>query len=775
MAFGRIDTLLARLPERLDPRRSLSTRLSLVYATLFALAMMLVLAGARWGIERSAERIITQEMQSASQVFDRIAAMRYAQLGDAGRVLAGDFGFRSAVATHDDATIASALDSLRDRLSLNQAFVVTVDGDITGYRGAFPDDEAQNLLAALDAGVERGVIRIGDLRYNAAAAPIEAPELIGWVVFANALDASELNALAELTARDLKPRIVPIGELPHGTVVSTDDDRTATEHIVDGERLLVMASPVSSFGAASRPLALVLEYSMTGALASYAGMFWLLLGFGVLGVVAAAAGSWTVARRLARPIRALDGAARRVAQGEHAQVAVETLDELGTLARSFNRMVEDIEERERRIAHMAFHDSLTGLANRALLGEHVGRMLSRGAGDQPMALLCLDLDNFKVVNDTLGHPTGDALLCEIGQRLQSLCPDGFIARLGGDEFAILLEGDPRALDRIARDIVTGIGAPCTVNGHRIVPGTSIGIALAHQDGDDVTSLLKNADLALYRAKNEGKGGFRFFETAMDDEAQKRRRLELDLHDALHRGELFLMFQPLFDLSKGRVSAFEALMRWQHPTRGLVSPVDFIPLAEDTGLILPMGEWAIHEACRTAARWPDHVRVAVNVSAVQFRNPGLNAVVLQALAESGLAPERLELEITESLFIDNVEGVLGSLHALRALGVRVALDDFGTGYSSLSYLRSFPFDKIKIDRSFIIDLLSSDGATAIIKSITTLADALGMETTAEGVENAGQLDILREQGCSHIQGFYFSKPLPEAEIAALFADEQARAA
>ncbi|MBN2971160.1 EAL domain-containing protein [Roseomonas aeriglobus] len=250
---------------------------------------------------------------------------------------------------------------------------------------------------------------------------------------------------------------------------------------------------------------------------------------------------------------------------------------------------------------------------------------------------------------------------------------------------------------------------------------------------------------------------------MDAEARKRRQMELDLHDAIAEGQLSLMFQPLFDLAQTRVSAFEALLRWNHPTRGLVSPVDFIPLAEDTGLIVPIGEWVIREACRVARTWPDDIRVAVNVSPVQFRNPGLAAVILQALSESGLPPQRLELEITESLFIDNPESTLASLHSLRALGVRVALDDFGTGYSSLSYLRAFPFDKIKIDRSFIIDLLNGDGATAIIKSITTLAEALGMETTAEGVENSDQLDILREQGCSHIQGYYFSKPISEVEV------------
>ncbi|TKD53286.1 putative bifunctional diguanylate cyclase/phosphodiesterase [Sphingomonas baiyangensis] len=752
----------------LDPRRSLSARLTLVYAALFALAAALILLGARWGIERYAERAINAEMQAGAKAFGRVTAMRYAQLGDAGRVLASDFGFRAAVATGDAPTIGSALASLKRRFDLEQAFVVDIDGQVTGFDGQLSEGKGDRLLGALDGGVDRGVLRSGGRVYNAAAAPIETPMLLGWVVFAKEIDAAEMRELGRLTSMDLHPAIVPVADLPAGTTLDARDAKVIAR---DGERILLRASPVPVFGGRT-PLALTLEYSLTAALAGYQPMLWSLLGFGLLGVAIAALGSHVVAQRITRPIKALDAAARRVSAGESAQVPVETRDELGRLAGSFNRMVVAIEDREQRIAHMAFHDSLTGLANRALLREHVARLLARGQG---FALLCLDLDNFKVVNDTLGHPTGDALLCEIARRLQAACPDAFIARLGGDEFALVAEESARTPDRLGRDLLAAISAPATVNGHRVVPGTSIGIAIAPHDGANATDLQKNADLALYRAKREGKGGLRFFESAMDEEAQKRRQMELDLHDAMREGQLFLMFQPLFDLGKGRVSAFEALMRWQHPERGLISPVDFIPLAEDTGLIVPMGAWAIREACRAARQWPDHVRVAVNVSAVQFRNPGLNTVVMQALAESGLAPDRLELEITESLFIDNVEGVLASLHSLRALGVRVALDDFGTGYSSLSYLRSFPFDKIKIDRSFIIDLLSSDGATAIIKSITTLADALGMETTAEGVENVGQLDILREQGCSHIQGFYFSRPLPEGAIAELFAEERARAA
>ena len=734
--------------------------MSLFYAGLFALAAALILLGAQTGISAYAERMVASEMAAGAKVFDRVTTMRYAQLGDAGRVLASDFGFREAAATGDAPTIASALDSLRGRLDLDQAFFVDIDGRVTGFAGALRPAEAETLRTALDSGANSGVLRIGDQRFNAAAAAVEAPVTIGWVVFANALDGGEMAALSKLSAIDLSPRIVPLGELPMGMSLGT-----ATERPVAGERMLAQASPIASFRS-DDPQALLLEYSLTQALAAYAPMLWSLLICGIVGVMMAIAGSWLLAKRITRPIRALDAAARRVAQGDYAQVAVETRDELGTLAHSFNRMVDDIGERERQITHMALHDGLTGLANRTLLREHLAMTVARPAIDRKQALFFLDLDNFKVVNDTLGHPTGDALLCEIARRLADFAGSGFVARLGGDEFALVVDDHQRPLDRIAHDLIKTIATPCMVNGHRIVPGTSVGISILGVDGADAVTLVKNADLALYRAKHDGRGGYRFFEAAMDAEAQKRRQMELDLHDAIAKGQLSLMFQPLFNLAEGRVSAFEALLRWNHPTRGLVSPVDFIPLAEDTGLIIPIGEWVIREAARVACDWPDHVRIAVNVSPVQFRNPGLNTVILQALAETGLPPGRLELEITESLFIDNPATTLASLYSLRALGVRVALDDFGTGYSSLSYLRSFPFDKIKIDRSFIIDLLGSDGATAIIKSITSLADALGMETTAEGVESAGQLDILREQGCSHIQGYYFSRPVTEDAVAAM---------
>ncbi|MBV2148501.1 EAL domain-containing protein [Sphingobium sp. AS12] len=741
-------------------RSTLTIRMTLFYGALFVAVTTLTLFGTRNAIEIYAENVIRREMNVGSALFDRISAMQLRQLGQGADVLASDFGFREAVGTGDAPTIESALHSLEGRFQLDHALFVRVDGTVMGDIKDLSRPEQDQLYDALDAGRTQGVVRWGSDSHIAAAAPVRAPILTGWVVFARNMGPADLNALAKLSSIDLHPQLMPLARVARADKA----DSGMREVMRDGELMLVQTRPVETL-IKTAPEMLVLEYSLTRAMAGYAPILWALFGFGAVGGVLAVAGVFAASRRLTQPIVALEAAARKVSAGEHAQVKVETRDEIGRLAQSFNRMVDAVEAREAQIAHMAFHDALTGLPNRAMLREQVALGLTRAEGGNLM-LFCIDIDNFKSINESLGHPVGDALLCEVGTRLAATCPSGFVARLAGDEFAVKLRAGGQTADQAGRAIVAALAEPFDIDGHRIIVSASVGIALSPQDGADATSLLKNAELALHRAKSEGKGSHRFFESAMDAEAQARRALETDLHDALRNGELALHFQPLFGLSQNRVTAFEALLRWQHPTRGMVSPVHFIPLAEETGLIIPIGEWALHEACRIAATWPDHIRVAVNISPIQFRSPNLAAVVLQALARSGIAANRLELEITESLFIDNVEATLSSLHSLRALGVRVALDDFGTGYSSLSYLRSFPFDKLKIDRSFIVDLLEHKGATAIIRAITTLADALGIETTAEGVEHSEQLDILRAEGCGQIQGYLFSRPIPAQDVEAL---------
>lgn len=423
---------------------------------------------------------------------------------------------------------------------------------------------------------------------------------------------------------------------------------------------------------------------------------------------------------------------------------------------------------EQQLAYVASHDALTGLPNRLLFRDRLEREVrSSGRHGSAYALLACDLDGFKAVNDARGHPVGDTLLRAVGERLKTVVRQtDTLARLGGDEFAIIMSGIdlPHAASAMAQRVIEAICEPFDLNGHNTSVGISVGIALGPQDGYESDEVYKNADLALYRAKAAGRNTFRFYERGMDAAVAARHGLELDLREAIQRGGFALHYQPIVNAATDAVCGFEALMRWRHPLRGPISPTEFIPIAEETGLIVALGRWALHEACREAVTWPDSVLVAVNISMIQFAQPGLDQTVMMALDASGLPAHRLELEITESVLMEDAEGALACLHRLRALGVRIALDDFGTGYSSLSYLRRFRFDKIKIDRSFIRDIANPDTA-AIVRAIVGIGGRLGAAITAEGVETQEQLEQVRKEGCTQVQGYLFSRPLPAAEALA----------
>jgi diguanylate cyclase (GGDEF)-like protein len=754
--------------------RHIRTRLAVLYAGLFALALSLVAAALYVVVARTVENQVRSELVASSTVFERLWKMRSRELGNAAGVLARDFGFREAVATGDPGTAASALDNLKARLGLRMAFIVNYDGSVVGIGDPGLRRDGGALWDALDRGQTSGVASLGGVPHQVVAAPILTPTLTGWVVFATELGAEEMRSFERLSAIPISASVLQRG-------VGSADARTARfiEATLgsglpgkldspDGEAI-ALAKPLGRMGEGD-PAVLLLRYPVARAMAAWLPLQLAMAATGLVGLLLLVLGSWRLSLSITKPISALDKAAQLMEQGQTVEVPVASEDEIGRLARSFNKMATGIAERERRIAQLAFNDSLTGLPNRAFFRQQLELELEQARHRTGVvALLCVGLDNFRSVNDTLGHNVGDELLRLVSARIRANVGDAMAARLGGDEFAILLDrGGGADLGALAQRLIAALAEPAEVRGHQLAVSASVGIALAPADGADGDTLLKNVDLALNRAKEEGRGTYRYFEAEMNARAQQRHRLETDLRRAISEGEFELHFQPLFDLDGHRIGSFEALLRWNHPVRGRIPPAEFIPVAEETDLIVPIGNWVIQEACRQALSWPEDVRVAVNVSSVQFRRPGLQNVILQSLAASGLEPKRLEVEITESIFLESLDSTLAVLHALRSLGVRIALDDFGTGYSSLSYLQSFPFDKIKIDRSFIEQLLTRPGASAIVRAITDLARALGMETTAEGVEDSEQLAELRRHGCSSVQGYLFSKPVDAEAARALIA-------
>ncbi|HEX8624315.1 MAG TPA: EAL domain-containing protein [Allosphingosinicella sp.] len=438
--------------------------------------------------------------------------------------------------------------------------------------------------------------------------------------------------------------------------------------------------------------------------------------------------------------------------------------------------VRDISERKEaaeRIAHLAFHDSLTGLPNRAVFADHLtGTVAKAGESADTVAVLCVDLDGFKAINDVYGHPAGDALLIAAAQRLRSAVRGHeLVARLGGDEFAVVQSGgeQPGHAGLLAQRVVEALSEPFALGSDTVRISASVGVALFPADAADPESLIKNADMALYRAKGDGRGTARFYEAAMDEALRRRRQLEADLRQAIGRGELCVHYQPLADLESGAILGFEALLRWNHAQLGAIGPATFIPLAEESGYIVKLGQWVLREACGEAARWTPALKLSVNLSPIQFTQGDLAAEVEAILAETGLDPARLELEVTEGLLIKDAGKAIAILERLKELGVQISMDDFGTGYSSLSYFRLFPFDKVKIDQSFIRDMIDNPQARAIIRSVIGLGQGLGMPVVAEGVETEEQLEALRAEGCDQVQGYWISRPGPIANFEGVVMD------
>ena len=486
-----------------------------------------------------------------------------------------------------------------------------------------------------------------------------------------------------------------------------------------------------------------------------------------------------IASSLSRPVTRITQAMTDLAGGNNDIIVPERerRDEFGEMSAAIEVFRANAilhQQSEAQIAYMARHDALTDLPNRLMFQERIQTVLTRVTRARKAAVLCLDLDNFKSVNDMFGHSTGDDLLRAVASRLNTcIAETDLVARLGGDEFAIVQTGahQPGAAKSLARRILLALAEPFDLHGHNVSISVSIGIAVAPVDGKESLKLLRNADVALFHAKSDGRDTFRFFEVEMDARLRARRQIENDMREALTAEQFELFYQPLIDAQTGQIVSFEALLRWAHPIRGRISPADFVPVAEETGFIVSLGEWALGVACAEAAKWPDHIGVAVNLSPVQFKSNNIVTAVQNALEASGLDPARLGLEVTESLLLQDNEVVLEILHRLRAMGVRISLDDFGTGYSSLSYLRSFPFDKLKIDQCFVRGLGSGRDTTAIVRAVAALGTSMNMKVTAEGVETEEQLHRLQQEGCNEVQGFLFSPPQPADRVPQLLADNR----
>jgi len=500
-----------------------------------------------------------------------------------------------------------------------------------------------------------------------------------------------------------------------------------------------------------------------------------LIALAAIGTIVSIASALWIARVIAGPTVRLTKAMTVLASGE-LDVDLpdkDRRDEIGAMAQAVSVFKDNMVNERRlaaRIVHLAHHDALTSLPNRALFQEKLATALSFARRGSQIALHCFDLDRFKDVNDTLGHPMGDRLLCAAAERfLETVRESDIVARLGGDEFAMIQNAitSPMEATQLAGRIIDVLSEPFEINGHQITVGASAGVAFGPQDGASVEQLLKCADMALYRAKSEGRGVCRLFHPEMDAKMQRRRAIELDLRRALPEGQLVLFYQPIVSARTRAVVGFEALLRWRHPVKGLIPPGEFIPLAEETGMIVPIGEWVLREACATAARWPVPTKVAVNVSARQFEAPNLIPSVASALSGSGLEPDRLEIEITETVLMQDTDATLTTLHRLRNIGITIAMDDFGTGYSSLSYLRCFPFGRIKIDQSFVRDLGKKRDSVAIVRAVAGLGDDLGMAITGEGVETREQLEVLERAGCTELQGYLFGRPGPADQLHTFF--------
>ncbi|MDP3854935.1 EAL domain-containing protein [Phenylobacterium sp.] len=771
------------IARRLTGFRRLRTKLTVLYAALFGMALLLVSGAAYSAINGAAQRQVRDELTASGTVFDRIWSLRSEQLQQGAALLSRDFGFREAVATGDDATIVSAMENLRQRLQIDLAFIVGVDGTITAAKPATLQPNADALVEAMYAQEKpSGVFVLDGTPYQMIAAPILSPDLMGWVVFAARLDQREMSALEKLSAIPLDASVlhrdgkgwsselaggraeqVRLGGFIDGALAA----KTKAPRTLDapqGASLALVKSLPALTGIANltdkEGAVLVLSYPLARALAPYKPLLATIAGVGLLGLVLVVAGSWALARSVTRPISALAAAANRLREGQYGQVAVESQDEIGHLAESFNVMATEIRERERRITHLALHDPETHLPNRLSLEQAIAGLAATDGGGLYAALL--GVDRFAHVRGAIGYALAAQAIREVGERLAGLQPQAFVARISTDVLGMVFEAadDDAAQTRMAR-LLRELEQPLQIGGDAIDVALTVGLS-AFTPGEPGGAAIERANIGLDQAR-AARRKLAFFDAEAYGDPSSNLALMSGMLWALRSGHIELYHQPKYDLRTRGVNGVEALVRWRHPTRGMLRPDLFIPMAEETGHIRTLTDWVLKQAIadQTKMRRAGHeVEMSVNISGRLLGDTDFADFVDRTVGE---ASGKLCFEITETAVIENPDMALEILDRFRAAGINISIDDFGSGLSSLAYLKQIKGHELKIDRSLITDLTESQRDALIVRSTIDLAHSLGLKVTAEGVETANAFQLLAAMGCDNVQGYLIAKPMPFNEL------------
>ena len=770
--------------------RRLRTRLTVLYAGLFGVCLLLVSVAVYAAVSANAERAVRSELEASGTVFDRIWAMRAQQLQDGAELLSRDFGFRAAVATHDAATISSALGNLQTRLRSDLAFIIDLDGSVITSDGrpiAGIGPEALQALSGDEAG--SGVVVLGDTPYEAISAPILSPTLTGWVVFATRLDAREMRSLERLSAIPLHATVMHRpgrGEWKASSGSERPGDRAALSRFVagglaartaDSHELMTaegpsiaLVKPLTSLDAGA-PAALLLRYPLASALAPYRPLLETVIATGLLGFLILLAGSWALARSVTRPISALDEAAQRLQRGEDASVAVDTRDEIGRLADSFNTMASEIRAREQRITHLAMHDGETDLPNRLALEQAIEPLARAARGGEVVVVAALGIDRFTHVRGAIGYGLSGGLMRELGAKLSGVLPGQPVGRLSSDVIGLAFAApDLESARRTGARILAALEAPVRLGENTIDVSLTVGMAAHGLHAGLVGSLVERASIALDQAR-DSRQKLALFDPARYGDPSQNLSLMSQMLEAVGSGDMVLHHQPKLDLRKGAVTGVEALVRWRHPVRGLLPPDLFIPMAEETGHIGALTEWVLGRAIEEQAlllHEGHELAMSVNLSGRLLGDAGFADLALDMIRG---ARGPICLEVTETAVIENPETALAVIERLSANGVSISIDDYGSGLSSLAYLKQIPAHELKIDKAFIMKMDDAQRDALLVRSTIDLAHSLGLKVTAEGVETPVALSLLSGMGCDLAQGYLIARPMPLKDLLTFLAQER----